>query len=515
MYFSSLGILKKRITLFAVICLAYGGGVWGYHAYTQAQPYYQPYYLKSHLFAVGKIFNNTATAAVTAFKSKPTAYESGAETRSEAFAESIPVLVYHGILKESDGTNLDLSTFIDQMTTLKNAGYETVSLNDFYQFLHEGKDLPQKSFLLTFDDGRKDSYYPADPILRALNYTAVMFAIGKFSLLDSSSYYLTRNEISRMEKSGRWEIESHTNSHRDLATLPQDELESEISGSKETLEMITGRSITAFAFPFGEFGQESSYAAQQFIMDIAQRVYLMGFFQFFTPIRFTQNYSDPSPDGHYLVKRINVLATWSGKDLLSVLQKGEVKTLPFEAQLTPDDGWINTLWGEMAFKDGRLSVQANETGTGSAIILDGSRKWRDYRFDADLLWHGGSNLYLWARYKNDENYIACNFGNSLAHIEETVGGVTSVIQGNNVRNKEFIEQNNFTASIHVNGRNVECLLNGEVLVRTEFLDEQLLEGGVGVKVWDSEIGNGAIEITRAVVDPLVTSSSSMSPTKIQ
>jgi peptidoglycan/xylan/chitin deacetylase (PgdA/CDA1 family) len=36
------------------------------------------------------------------------------------------------------------------------------------------KILPKKSFLLTFDDGRKDSFYPVDPVLKKLNYNAVI-----------------------------------------------------------------------------------------------------------------------------------------------------------------------------------------------------------------------------------------------------------------------------------------------------------------------------------------------------
>ena len=65
------------------------------------------------------------------------------------------------------------------------------------------KNLPEKSFLLTFDDGRKDSYYPVDPILKALDYRAIMFVISGRSLGDEkevSPFYLSSSELKRMQK---------------------------------------------------------------------------------------------------------------------------------------------------------------------------------------------------------------------------------------------------------------------------------------------------------------------------
>ncbi len=98
--------------------------------------------------------SNLFANAISAFvKSNPDNSQS-----NSTLALSVPVLLYHGIVPESDRFSITEEVFKDQMFALKKAGYSTITLNEFYGFIHEGKSLPDKSFLLTFDDGRLDSY---------------------------------------------------------------------------------------------------------------------------------------------------------------------------------------------------------------------------------------------------------------------------------------------------------------------------------------------------------------------
>lgn len=127
--------------------------------------------------------------------------------------KSLPILLYHGIVEKTDRFNMTKETFKNQMFALKEQGYQTVTLQDFEDFRNGTKSLPAKSFLLTFDDGRLDSYTEADPLLRALGYTAVMYVATDASLppedRKKSTYYVSSEDISKMIKSGRWEIGSH------------------------------------------------------------------------------------------------------------------------------------------------------------------------------------------------------------------------------------------------------------------------------------------------------------------
>jgi len=101
---------------------------------------------------------------------------------SRESAVSVPILLYHGVIDDSewkpDEVNVKMTDFRDQMFAVKKAGFQTVTLDDLSAFMRGEKKLPKKSFLLTFDDARKDSYYPVDPILNVLDYNAVMFVIA-------------------------------------------------------------------------------------------------------------------------------------------------------------------------------------------------------------------------------------------------------------------------------------------------------------------------------------------------
>src|SRR5690606_25822840 len=80
-------------------------------------------------------------------------------------AKTIPVLTYHRILKESQ---LSKSHIIDgevnpmivkkedfekQMHYLKENGFKTLTMMEFYLFMLDELQVPEKSVVLTFDDG--------------------------------------------------------------------------------------------------------------------------------------------------------------------------------------------------------------------------------------------------------------------------------------------------------------------------------------------------------------------------
>jgi hypothetical protein len=126
---------------------------------------------------------------------------------------SIPVLLYHGIINNEDRFSISKDRFFDHISSLKKAGWHTVSLSDLESFNRGEKELDDKSFVLTFDDGRVDSYKNADPILKAVGYNAVMYIAVNSSIKSEdekkSTYYIGNEDIKNMINSGRWEIGSH------------------------------------------------------------------------------------------------------------------------------------------------------------------------------------------------------------------------------------------------------------------------------------------------------------------
>ena len=95
---------------------------------------------------------------------------------------SVTVLCYHHIipeaLPESLNTIVTLSEFEDQMKYLYEHGYYTASLKDIQEFLYNKQKLPEKTVVITFDDGYESNYIYAYQVLKKYDLKAVIFIIG-------------------------------------------------------------------------------------------------------------------------------------------------------------------------------------------------------------------------------------------------------------------------------------------------------------------------------------------------
>jgi len=441
---------------------------------------------------------------------------------ASAHAESIPVLIYHGILPREDPstTNMTAALFREHLFALKRAGYQTVGLKELYAFGRGERTLPEKSVVITFDDGRGDSFYNGDPTLAAVDYKAVMFPITKFSQETTlGGYYLSFPELKKMKETGRWEIGSH--SHEGHASYPinaigktghffsnylwkesegRPETETEFRSrinedfriSQAALENLLDEKVRSFAFPFGDLGQnqkdnEEKVAA---IIEEASEHYDMLFYQYQPGEYFTQFYPDTnSSSDTLLIRRIDVKDTWSGDELLSALERGSPKELPYYDQFTHDRGWV-AAWGSYRIADRTLRMEAAPASTGASIILDGTKHWTDYTIRARLVSPNQTGFLVWARFQNDNNNAGCNFGKNFVHVEQIVDGEKRVIKG--IREENIIPEGPFSATVAMEGRSLSCSINGTTLVETEFLDPSLDHGGVGIKIWDPVPGESSL-----------------------
>ncbi|MCI0679822.1 hypothetical protein L0Y41_00595, partial [bacterium] len=136
--------------------------------------------------------------------------------------------------------------------------------------------------------------------------------------------------------------------------------------------------------------------------------------------------------------------------------------------------------------------------TGAAVILDGSRLWSDYMFRAHVFWESGSNIYLWARFQDDGDFVACNFSRERTHIDQRIGGEERVIRG--AEEPIAVSAEPIEFAIRVIGRRVECLADGRILVASDFLEEPLDSGGIGIKIWDEDLGESKIRVKEIGVE---------------
>ena len=162
----------------------------------------------------------------------------------------IPVLNYHQI-NDRDKNALTLSSreFADQMEYLASSGYHTITLEELADALEARRPLPENPVLLTFDDGYRDNYDVAYPILKEHGMKAAIFLVTDYVSLYPN--YLTWEEVRDMQQNGI-EFGSHTLNHIDLTTCgTPEELQKQLVNSKTALEWRLNRPVTFLAYPCG------------------------------------------------------------------------------------------------------------------------------------------------------------------------------------------------------------------------------------------------------------------------
>lgn len=460
------------------------------------------------------------------------------ELSIEGQSNSIPALVYHGIVKTPDRFSTTKQGFLEQMSSLKKAGYETISMQDFYDFIYNKKELPKKSFVLTFDDGRKDSYYGADPILKSLGYKATMFIATGVSLPNSiqdkqSTYYLNPDEIKEMESTGRWNIESHAVQKEggfvpmDISgtqgnflsnkkwIIPENRLETneeyqnritdELTLSKSSIETDLQKKVIAFSYPFGDYGQQTKNLertyAEKIINDNISKNYKLAFFQTW-PVdeEFSQNYRQNKP---LFLKRIEPSPSQTGEELLAQLEAGEQKELPFTDTFEKNNGWRST-WGDLITKDSRLETKASNITSGSFAFLDGTLLWDNYVYTNNFKWVGGSHISLVARYNDFNNYTDCTFSDDTVRIQQRVADTVTTLA--EVKTPYIFNKEDVDLSIAVRKNTVECFIGNSSILKTTKLDSSLDNGGIGIKTWDPILGVTDVVIKKVSVQAIDSNS---------
>ena len=177
---------------------------------------------------------------------------------------SLRVLMYHKV-NDLPGNPLTMpvSLFDEQMDLLRSLDYTVVNLAAVLDYYADGKPLPPRAVLITFDDGYHDNLDNAARVLSKYGYPAVLFVpVGylddrqplpheeRLAAQGVMNPTLDWDELAEVERNGI-RIESHGISHRPLANLEVDEAAREITLSKLRLEERLGRPVRAFSYVKG------------------------------------------------------------------------------------------------------------------------------------------------------------------------------------------------------------------------------------------------------------------------
>lgn len=168
---------------------------------------------------------------------------------------NIPVFLYHHVQSKYNAMKnkqTALTTFTDtfeeQIQYLIDKGYQTIDIYDLFRFFKgEETSIPEKSVILTFDDGYSDFYDVAFPILQKYNLKAVVFL--STGLIEKRGY-LTWEEISKMNKTGQVYFGNHTWFHSS-EILDDKKSANEIITADQDLSQKGLNIIKVFAYPYG------------------------------------------------------------------------------------------------------------------------------------------------------------------------------------------------------------------------------------------------------------------------
>ncbi len=167
-----------------------------------------------------------------------------------------PILMYHRVQPYATGSEYVVTTeqFKRQVQWLQEQGYQTITVADLVEAIRVGKYLPHKPIILTFDDGYRDVYQNAYPILQQAGYTGTMYLIEK-SLNDGGN--LNDAIIQELSEAG-WEFGNHSATHAYLPTSK--DMDDEVCDSRTRLIEKYGLPFDSFAYPYAAKDEKSIQA---------------------------------------------------------------------------------------------------------------------------------------------------------------------------------------------------------------------------------------------------------------
>jgi len=183
----------------------------------------------------------------------------------------VPILMYHSVNPDARRDNLlavGAVAFERQMHFLKTHRYNVLPLEELAGLIRNKKKIPARTLAITFDDGYKDNYTYALPILKKYNLPATIF-ITVNEVGRPGNDRLSWDEIREMEASEIISFGSHTLSHPYLPLVSSDEeLKKQIFDSKKILEKKLDREVNSFCYPIGGFNPK----IKQLVKDAGYKV---------------------------------------------------------------------------------------------------------------------------------------------------------------------------------------------------------------------------------------------------
>lgn len=439
-------------------------------------------------------------------------------------AHAFVSLAYEGISDNPREVSVD--QFRQHLAALRRAGYNPITLKDVQDFYTEGKPLPRRAILMTFDHARKSSYFDARSPLASAGWPAVMFLWTKpIEDLDPSA--LRWPYVRAMLGSGAWDVgaQSHLGftrvvansdgSERNFMTSPRwipDEMRFETpeafslrlqADHERTRTMIvkeTNRQPKAFAFPYGDFGQydERALLSRRLNLDLVSKYYDLGFVHGTNALN--TRFSDPRRLNRLLVQR-----AWTGDDLVERLENA----WPREQGISDRVARTNSLvwlpdWGKFTLENGEILMSATDETTGAKGWMNGSDLFGDFqaRFRVRLD-KGQFGLFLRGT-PDGESHLFFGLGdNGEVWLRQKHTGMNPFTLATSRYATD--PQGAIHLELHLRGQLFSAKINGRTVFREIVsIRGEPRPGMLGLSIWDPALGEARATIELLEIQPLRT-----------
>ncbi|WP_297818931.1 polysaccharide deacetylase family protein [uncultured Paraglaciecola sp.] len=168
------------------------------------------------------------------------------------------ILLYHHVSHSTPGvTSVSPETFREHMQYLAEH-HQVLPLKEVIETLQNKQPLSDKAVVITFDDGYKNIYNNAHPILKEFSFPYTIFINPP--LIGKVSYQLDWQQVKIMANEGA-SFANHGSQHSHMLTKNKSESEEswlrrsllEIETAETILKNNLGYSLKYFAYPYGEF----------------------------------------------------------------------------------------------------------------------------------------------------------------------------------------------------------------------------------------------------------------------
>jgi peptidoglycan/xylan/chitin deacetylase (PgdA/CDA1 family) len=184
-------------------------------------------------------------------------------------SQNVPILVYHNFEPETPGSmTINTAKFEQQIKWLKDNGYTVIPLQDLVSYLRgDRSSLPDKSVVITADDGRITVYKYMLPIVKKYNIPVTLFIYP--SSISNASYAMTWKQLKELQQTGLFDIQGHTYWHpnfkQEKKRLSAEEydkfVQTQLVTSKKIINDKLGTNVTLLAWPHGIYDANLEQAA--------------------------------------------------------------------------------------------------------------------------------------------------------------------------------------------------------------------------------------------------------------